>query len=142
MTGAHAVIDVANWEPGIPLDREDINLGAAVQRAVASARGIASERGVRCAVDPATLDADLRVRANAPLLDHILDEFLRNALKAARPGDTVTIRSLPVGDQVWLRLEHGDPSRRSAATVAFQRGRGRENDSADHLPVAGTGSSD
>lgn len=139
----HAFIDVANWGTGTALQQEDVELGLVVRRAVTAMLSATTAPRVRFRVDESTLDTGPPVRANRGLLDELLSALLLHAVESCQPGDTVTLRSIAVGDQVWLRLEYSDASRHPPITLSFARGRrGPEGSAADRATATGAASPD
>jgi signal transduction histidine kinase len=112
--------------------RQPIDLGALVRRVVEDT-DLKDEHPVVVEAPP------LRLTADAPKLERIIENLLVNAAKHTAPGTTIWVRLQARDDGVLLLVEDEGPGvpaqLREQIFQPFQRGR----DVADHAPGSGIG---
>jgi hypothetical protein len=105
--GEQVVIDVADWGEDDVIELEDIPLRDAVDRAWCRVAP-ADPDGLRYDRDRSDDRGPSIVRADRRVLDALLGELLRSASGAPGAHPQFTLRLLPVGEQLWLRIVTSD----------------------------------
>lgn len=99
-----AVINFARWNDDEPARIEDVVVRDALQFADRTIVAFAAEKGVAYDSDHSEVPADLVVRAEFLRLAEIFTQLLQNAVKFSRPGASVAVRAMSVGECVWIRV--------------------------------------
>ncbi|MBN1122222.1 MAG: PAS domain-containing sensor histidine kinase [Anaerolineae bacterium] len=76
-------------------------------------------RGVTLFIDPAS--EPVRFESDPTLLRRVLGNMVKNALEAAQPGETVTVKCLSQGDEVEFSVHNSTHIPRNAQLQIFQR---------------------
>jgi signal transduction histidine kinase len=96
-------VDVARLEAGhMPLAREHVRLGEAVEAAVAQLASQAEAKGIR--VEQAIAPRDLTVWADRELLERVIVNLAGNAVKFTPRGGRVAVEGRGDGDGVLLAV--------------------------------------
>ena len=99
-----AVVSFARWDDAEELTLEDVQVRDAVRRVDTLVTLAAARKGVIYRPQHDRIDKRLIVRAETERLHEILLQLLLNAVKFSRPGDSVTIKAITVGERCWIRV--------------------------------------
>ncbi len=99
-----AVINFARWDDEEPAALEDVVVRDVLRSADRAIVASASAKRVTYDSVHADVPSDLVVRADYRRLVEILTQLLQNAVKFSRPGDSVVVRAMSVGECIWIRI--------------------------------------
>lgn len=90
----------------LPLEKEEMDIGALVAEVVEAVRPVAAEEGIQIALER---EPNLLVLADPRRIRQVLGNLLSNALRFSPPCSTITVSALRRGSEVWVSVQDQGP---------------------------------